>query len=1022
MQKYGLSLLALAVSLSCQAITVQQQQWKTLETEHFKVLYPEQFSGLAMNAAQELELSRTLLQRHQQRGLTEKAEVLIVDPNNAPNGFALPLSHQPTMALFATAPQSEMVLHNMTGWMQLVALHEYVHLVHLGQPHRSQWRDQLAKNWQFADVARMSTPRWASEGYATLLESRLTGKGRLHSHFAEAWLQQLALEGALPLYAQLNATSGRYQAGGFAYLVGARFLAWLEQSYGSAKLDAVWTRSVAVKQRSFEQAFTGVYGVSAEHLYQRFVAEYSFQAMQQQQKLQPTTATLWHDSKGRQQSPALSPDGSLLALIEEDDQQLARLVVLKTSANSKAKTDFEKKQQELLQDDQADIADLAPEVFGREQHAVLEQRNFSGVRDPRWLDQQSILFGADSRDEHGQLHQDIYRWDLATGQVRAISKFENLRRFDVSKDGRFVIAERNRHGYSQLVRLDIQSGVLTDLTEPALEDVFDYPRISADQKQFAVVHFVLGKGWQLELRSVETPTEVKIVPMPVGYQYLSYPAWSQDGQSLFYVASQQHRLKLYRYDVATTKLTALTDGAELIQMVQPLPDGRLLAQLVNQQGPDLYELIPAAGQEVAAHQQVTAPEPVVTAADWLQMGVGRESVASVSQQSLKRVKMAEASLQQLASEANTATSATAVGAPVTATVSKSEASTIIQSKAQFPAASRHTAVPEHSQLQPYGLGPQQQTATLQYQVSNAGTNISTLGLKGGDPIKRLDYQIGVSKDISQGQFSGSFAQARYQGWPVTVSIALGQHRLQLDHQPGFVQGEQKSAGALLSVSYPWRRGMYQLEPTLQLRQLDTDLTTPQGVTLANSAEQSFSLLLDQSWQHQRNSWGLGFSQHLAWHQSVADHATSSWKGLDIDSMVFGRYEQMIAEFSVQTQRRWQPAALLRLGGMDHPSFIDPNQILSPELPFMQQLGTDYQRRQLSLRIRDAEPFSLQYRQHRFSQQPQINSYGLALHGSVGLGVGPTALNDLLLGAGLFRVETEDEPADNRIWLSIGYQY
>lgn len=1021
MQKFGFSLMALAISLSCHAITVPQQQWQTLETEHFKVLYPEQFSALALNAAHELELSRALLQRHQQRGLTEKAEVLIVDPNNAPNGFAVPLSHQPTMALFATAPQSEMVLHNMTGWMQLVALHEYVHLVHLGQPHRSQWRDQLAKSWQFADVARITAPRWVSEGYATLLESRLTGKGRLHSHFAEAWLQQLALEGALPPYAKLNATSGRYQAGGFAYLVGARFLAWLEQKYGSAKLDAVWTRSVAVKQRSFDQAFVGVYGVSAEHLYQRFVAEYSFQAMQHQQKRQPITATLWHDSKGRQQSPALSPDGSLLAVVEDDSQELARLVVFKTDINNQAKTDFEKEQQRLLQDDRADIAELAPEVFSREQHAVLEQRNFSGVRDPRWLDQQNILFGADSRDEHGQLHQDIYRWDLATGQVHAMTQFENLRRFDVSKDGRFVIAERHRHGYSQLVRLDIQSGTLTDLTPAALEDIFDYPRIAADQQQFAVVHFVLGKGWQLELRSVAAPAAVKVVPMPAGYQYLSYPAWSQDGKSLFYVASQRHRLKLYRYELDSAKLIELTDGAELIQMVQPLPDGRLLAQLVNQQGPDLYEITPLAGREVLLDQQVTSPEPVRTASDWLQASANHDPIASVSQQSVQRVKLAEKAPTRTGEQSSTSQSAAVVTHPVSPTGAQ-QTPVNGESAAQLPVASRHAAAPAQSQLKPYGLGPQQLTATLQHHFSNTGTRITSLGIKGGDPIKRLDYQLGASKDISQGLFSGYFLQSQYQGWPLTVSLAFGQHQLQLEPQPGFGPGAQKSTAARLGFSYPWRKGMYQLEPTLHLRQLDTNLTTAQGVQWISRAKQSFSMLLDQSWQHQRNSWGLGFSQHLAWHQTFADSAITGWKGFDIDTIVFGRYQELLAEVSFATKQRWQPEALLRLGGMEHPSFIDPNQILSPELPSMQLLGTDYQRRQLSLRYRGFEPVSLQYRQHRFSQQSEIDSYGLALRGSIGLGVGPTALNDLLLEAGLFRVVTETEPTDNRIWLSIGYQY
>ena len=38
-----------------------------------------------------------------------------------------------------------------------------------------------------------------------------------------------------------------------AYLVGVRYLKWLEENYGEETLDAVWTRWHAVEQREFEK-------------------------------------------------------------------------------------------------------------------------------------------------------------------------------------------------------------------------------------------------------------------------------------------------------------------------------------------------------------------------------------------------------------------------------------------------------------------------------------------------------------------------------------------------------------------------------------------------------------------------------------------------------------------------------------------------------------------------------------------------------------------------------------------------
>jgi hypothetical protein len=1022
-----LSMTALAVSMACHADSLQEKQLQTLETANFKLLYPAEVAALAKNAAHELEHSKVMLERHQQRVLTEKAEVVVFDPNNAPNGFALPLSHQPTMALFATPPQSDMVLHNMTGWMQLVALHEYVHLVHLAQPHRHEWQNNAGKFIQFADLARLNTPRWASEGYATLLESRLTGYGRLYSHFAEAWLQQLAIEGALPSYENVSDTSGRYQAGGFAYLVGSRYLAWLEQNFGSAQLDAIWTRLNGKEDRDFNSAFTGIYGVSPAILYQRFIAEYSFQALQQQQQRTPLAATLWHDSKGRQQAPALSADGNLLALIEQDDAEQAQLVVLSTAENSKAAAEFKEKQQAILAKDPADIADVAPAVFKREIKHRLEQRNFSGVRDPRWLDANSLVFGADTKDSAGQMHQDLFRWDLDTGNVTALTVEQNLRRFDVSADGRFIIAERNRHGFAQLIKLDLASGQLSELTAPALEHIYDFPRVSPDAQQFAVVHFVQGQGWQLELRHSQDAKVQRIVPMPADYQYLSFPTWSLDGRSLFFVASEHSRLKLYRFELASQQLVALSDGAEMIQMVQPLPNGRLLAQLVNQQGPDLYEIQLTEGTAVTA----TVTAPVVRRSEgetsWLQPSKLHSAIASVSAQTRQLPAKASTIAQSTIAPSTTAPSTTAPSTAATADNAATTATpvaTVIQGL-QMPAPQQYDTAPAEATTQDYGLGPQQFSMVVHSHNNDFSPNALGVGIKGGDVLNRLSYQWGVSKDTRHDRFTAQFAEARYQGWPVKLSAKIATHVLTLDRQTGFEHAKEQSDAAVVSLSYPWQQQALTLNAELQLRYLDQQIDTEMMRAWHTLQHRSASLLLTQNWQHQRNSWGLSIGNQLNWHQSLQDSVTSGWRGVDVNSRFAGRYQDLTMALHYVTQRRWQADALLRLGGFSHPALqteLDPNRIGSEELAFQQAIGQDYQRMAVSFSHRNLDALQLSYRRHEFAEQPYIDSYGVSLAVGTGLPLGPVALNDLEIRIGLFRVEPEQGQKDNRVWFNFDYQF
>ena len=599
----------LTVALLAASHASSQETWQTIHTEHFNVHFSTENQQWARSAATELEIVRDKVLKQQNRALDEVVDVLVFDPFNASNGFALPVTNKPLMALFTTPPQSDTVISNTDGWQQLLILHEYIHLVHLAQPTRSDVRQAIRNSWDIYDLVEGEMPRWAAEGYATLLESKMTGRGRLYDNLSEAILVEFAQQGALPQYSQLSSTEGGYLAGSMAYLMGSRFLAWLEENYSAQTLDAVWTRMQAVKARDFNEAFSGVFGDSPERLYRRFIAEYTYKAMAKEVSEQTLTGKLWLELDLYASNPVLSLDNSKLAIVERNKDDETRLVIYSTDDNQQAADDFAKQQQALLDDDPADIADKAPSVFKRKQKHVLHQINRQGIKNPQWLDESTLFFTATTTVGKGSIQgiSDLYRYDIDTGKVTALSHHAGLRRFSISDNGQTVYAEQTKHGFSELVRLDLNTGVATPLFEKSLETVYDYPLLSPNKTQLAYLKATLNANWQLYIQDVNSQQSIA-VSMPDGYQYVSQPNWQADGTGLYFVAGKNKALDLYHYDLQSNSLRQLTQGQEAIAHPMAMNNGELLYLSITAEGPNIKHFAEQPqGLEVVEFAKSAAP-------------------------------------------------------------------------------------------------------------------------------------------------------------------------------------------------------------------------------------------------------------------------------------------------------------------------------------------------------------------------------------------------------------------------------
>ncbi|HEY1433728.1 MAG TPA: hypothetical protein VGG65_00050, partial [Thermoanaerobaculia bacterium] len=316
-------------------------------------------------------------------------------------------------------------------------------------------------------------------------------------------LRQLAIEGKLPAYEALDA-SGTWLGSSVAYLAGSAFLEWLSERAGPGSLPRLWERMAS--SGGFAGAFRETFGDAPRALYDRFRAELGALAAEEDKRLRHdglVEGEPWLDPKGGALAAQVSPDGgSLLARRDPTPKQSALVVWPVASAGTTRWT--------------------------------LPRANGFSASDPRWLPEgRAVLFSRRAPDREGILRWDLHRWDLASGSVTRVTRLADVFDADPDSSGGWAIAVRGRYGASSLVRVDLATGGVQELSvELPVQDawpVWSHPRVSPDGRRIAALLHA-GNRWRLVTLPATGGRAREILPAAAP---VSAPAWSADGSRVF---------------------------------------------------------------------------------------------------------------------------------------------------------------------------------------------------------------------------------------------------------------------------------------------------------------------------------------------------------------------------------------------------------------------------------------------------------------------------------------------------------
>jgi hypothetical protein len=546
-------------------------RWRTLETPRFRIHYHQGEEALAQDVAREAERAHALLSPRLGHA-PRRTEIVLSDDQDDANGMATPIPYD-TIRLYAVPPSSLSELHDYRNWLRQLVQHEYTHILHLdnigGFP--------AAVNTIFGKVWPPNglLPSFMLEGVAVLNESEGDpAAGRNGSALFDMEARALALDGPFPRLDEASNPYLRWPIGDVPYLLGGRFVGFLQARYGREAIAgfateqgaATWPYAPSSAGRRWfgGKDFATLWEEYAQA--ERAYAEGRRAFIRARPVTQPSHLT---SRGGLIQHPRFSPDGAFVAYFERG------------------------------LDEAPGVRRVTPDGRDLGRVAVVDANGALAVSSTH---EAVVAIGEVFREY--RVYDDLYAVSLPEGSRRRLTRGERATDPDVGRDGTLVYVRRTGAGTMALVRRRPGDAGAEVLFAHGGAQVFN-PRVAGDGR----VAFELHEGGR---RDVAVWQDGRVVRVTDDDALDTGPAWTPDGRFLLFASDRGGVFNLHAWDSATGAIRQVTNVELGAFEPDVSPDGRtILFVSYSRAGYDLATIPLDAETWLEPH----APAPVPAAAN-----------------------------------------------------------------------------------------------------------------------------------------------------------------------------------------------------------------------------------------------------------------------------------------------------------------------------------------------------------------------------------------------------------------------
>ena len=553
-------------------------KWQQVRTPHFRVLFPTGFDEQAQRVANTLEHIHGP-ESESMGSSPRKISVILQNQSSSSNGF---VSILPRRSEFYTLPPQNYNFLGTNDWLDLLASHEYRHVVQYQHATRGFNRAiyYLFGSSTLAAMSQAAAPQWFWEGDAVATETAFThsGRGRI-PNFGLLFKTNL-LEGRTFNYHKQYLRSYKHNIPNH-YVLGYHMVSYLRRKTNDPDIwGKITARSwnVPFIPFAFSNAIHNKTGLYVTELYREMATTLR---KEWQDEIDGKTLTTFEKVNQRRSTaytdylyPQAMGDGSVLAM-KRGIGDIEKFVILKNSGEEKVMTPG------FIND--AGMLSVAGS------RVVWSEYGF----DPRWSVRNYSL---------------IKVFDIASGKKWIIgSKHERLGAAALSPDGKNIVAIRSGNDYRNTIAiLDVNSGKTVKEFNNPDNYFFSMPRWSDDGKQIVILKNSKA-GKTITLLDTNTGTFKDL--LSVSYENVGYPVLHD--QLLFFNSPVTGTDNIYAIDLQSSKRYQVTESKYAAYNASVSADGKTI--YYNEQTRDGQDVVKTR-LDVSAWKVFTAPASTSTVA------------------------------------------------------------------------------------------------------------------------------------------------------------------------------------------------------------------------------------------------------------------------------------------------------------------------------------------------------------------------------------------------------------------------